>query len=148
MINFQREKFNNLTIRVRKNQLNELVQEVNELQYGVFWGFDRGKMILTIYKNNEKNSLTFVRHKRYMELICVDLSSTEIIEILDRILNYSSSVQVLREQEEKMRQSVQYHEIDYYLTELHDYLVQGDTMRVSETKAILVDLLRNGIQIH
>ncbi|ERN54289.1 hypothetical protein M3689_03120 [Alkalihalophilus marmarensis] len=148
MSQFPREQFNNLSIQVKKSQLNDIVQEVNERSYGVFWGFDRGKMILTIHNTDLKNKLTFVRHKRYMELISVDILSVEVLDILDRVIDYTKQVKELKEREVRTKKVVQYHEIDYYLSELHEYLVQGDRSKVNETKAILKNLLINGVQLN
>ncbi|WP_368504406.1 hypothetical protein AB3N04_01575 [Alkalihalophilus sp. As8PL] len=147
MKRFSKDQFDNLSIQVKKNQLNEIVQEVNELKYGVFWGFDRGKMILTIHNTEIKNLLTFVRHKRYMELVSVHILSKEIIDVLNKVIDYTSHVTILKEREAQTKKSVQYHEIDYYLCELHEYILQGDKSKITETKAILKNLLHNGVQM-
>ncbi|WP_088105383.1 hypothetical protein [Halalkalibacter urbisdiaboli] len=133
--------YDSLSIDVKKQQINDIVKQVFKLDFAIFWGFDRGKMILNIYNDKMNNKLMFIRRKGHLELIWAKFSCEKIIDVLENVIH----INTIRNEQQKFNniaaKELQYQQIDYYLTELHYYMEKNNQVKINETKGILKNLL-------
>jgi hypothetical protein len=134
----------NLSLHISRDQLHSIVNDMAQLHYLIFWGFDRGKMILHIYHASANNQLVFIRHRQSMELIYVKIIDDDVLSVLERSIQFARRAEESNKQAGLKDKEVQYKEIDYYLSALHKYMEKDDTQKVEETKAILKELM-NGV---
>jgi hypothetical protein len=134
----------NLSLHISKEQLHSIVNDMTQLHYLIFWGFDRGKMILHIYHASANNQLVFIRHRQSMELVYVKIIDDDVLSVLDRSIQFARRAEESSKQAVLKDKEVQYKEIDYYLSALYEYVENGDIQKVEETKAILKEL-RNDV---
>lgn len=141
MLNSYKYQYEKLSIQVPKERLNNIINDLFGLNYSIFWGFDRGRMILNIYYQDENNKLTFIRHKKFLELIQIKVVNKNVLNILDNSIQLLNIIKNKEKQELETSNHKKYNEIDYYLMELHESIQLGDTQKINKTKAILQKLV-------
>ncbi|WP_100408069.1 hypothetical protein [Bacillus solitudinis] len=134
-------KYDSLSFHVTKKQLNRIIQDVYKEKFAIFWGFDRGKMILNIYNEKMNNKLMFIRKKGFLELILAEIQSEQVIDILDQSIQFSYYIQTKEFSLKQIKKEEQYNEIDYYLIQLHRYMQVGNQQKITETKKVLQHLV-------
>ncbi|OLN21689.1 hypothetical protein BTO30_13360 [Domibacillus antri] len=127
----------NLSLHVSKEQLKSMVHEMAQQHYLIFWGFDQGTMILNVYHAKANNQFAFIRHKNTMEMIYAKIIDEDILLLLNRDIQFELRTEQNHKKTMMLTKEMQYKEIDYYLSLLHDYMEQGDEQKIAETKAIL-----------
>ncbi|WP_209122676.1 hypothetical protein [Alkalihalobacillus sp. BA299] len=136
----KRIQYSDLSIKLDKQQLDRLIKGVLSMNYSIFWGFDRGKMILNIYSAEANHKLTMVKHKHFLELVEVDIKSEKMLQNLDQWVFISQEIK-RKEQGDRMRKEQDiYNRIDQYLMDMSDYMKNGDEKTVEHIKAKLVEL--------
>jgi hypothetical protein len=131
--------YDDLSICVPKNQLDKLIDGVLQNKYRIFWGFNKGKMILNIYNSEVNNKLTFIRHKGFLELIEAKLTSPNVLKVLDNDIDFTFKV-ASKNNEIKRNKEAVYCEIDHFLIELSYYLKVKDNKSVNNIKDKLAEL--------
>ncbi|ARK30404.1 hypothetical protein [Halalkalibacter krulwichiae] len=131
--------YNDLSIHVPKKQLDKLISGVLENKYRIFWGFNKGKMILNIYNSEVNNKLIFKRHKGYLELIEAKLKSANVLKVLDNDIDFTIKAASKQIDVKRSNESV-YREIDYFLIELSHFQKIGDLKAVENIKSKLREL--------
>lgn len=134
-------EYENLSLHISKEQLRSIVNDMSLQDYFIFWGFDRGKMILNVYHADSSNELTFIRHRHSMELTYAKIRDADVMEILERSIQFKQRAEENYKQAAIRQKKKKYQEIDYYLSELHEYMNQGNEQKIKETKALLKQLL-------
>lgn len=127
----------NLSLHLSKDQLKSIVHELAQQQYLIFWGFDRGKMILNVYHTKANNQFTFIRHKDTMELIHANILDEDVLVRLNQVIQFTALTEQNQKNNAALSKEMRYKELDYYLSELHEYLQQGNKEKIAEIKAIL-----------
>ncbi|MET1029336.1 hypothetical protein [Domibacillus tundrae] len=130
----------NLSLHLSKDQLKGIVHELAQQHYLIFWGFDRGTMILNVYHAAANNQFAFVRHRDTMELIYAKIVDDDVLTRLNRTIQFTTQAEQHEKKKAALSKEVHYKELDYYLSELHDYMKQGNKEKIAETKAILASL--------
>ncbi|WP_273716732.1 hypothetical protein [Alkalihalobacillus pseudalcaliphilus] len=131
--------YNDFSVHMSKEQLNQMVYEVMSDNYRIFWGFNEGKMILNIYNKEVNNKLTFIKRTGSMELIDVDVKSTTVEKALKKTTK-DVAKHALKKKIKRERQVVEA-EIDLELERLQWYLNQSDSVYVFNIKATLKELV-------
>ncbi|MFC0559988.1 hypothetical protein [Halalkalibacter alkalisediminis] len=126
--------YDDLSINVPKNQLDKLINGVLQNKYRIFWGFNKGKMILNIYNNEVNNKLIFKRHKGYLELIEAKLKSDKVLSVLDKDIDFTVKIASKSTEEIKRGAEVVYREIDYFLIELSYFISLNDEHSINTIK--------------
>ncbi|WP_078553436.1 hypothetical protein [Bacillus alkalicellulosilyticus] len=132
----------NLSIHVSKEQLNMVIKDVLG-EYRIFWGFNKGRMILNIYNSEVNNKLMFKRHKGYLELIRVEVTCEEVVGTLDKSFNFTEEMKREKIEETRNREKTLYEKIDDYLLALHDAQQFGDKESITEIKRQLTKLTQD-----
>ncbi|MDT8859918.1 hypothetical protein N0O92_06710 [Alkalihalobacillus sp. MEB130] len=132
--------YDDLSIYVPKNQLDKLINGVLQDKYRIFWGFNKGKMILNIYNSEVNNKLTFKRHKGFLELVEARLKSPYVLKVLDEDIDFSVKATLKHNEDVKRNKKVIYSEIDYFLLELLHFKKMGDEQSVQNIKDRLAEL--------
>lgn len=130
----------NLSLHMSKEQLKSIVHELAQQHYLIFWGFDRGTMILNVYHAAANNQFAFRRHRDSMELIYAKIVDEDVLIRLNKAIQFTTRTEQHEKNKQARSREVRYQELDYYLSELHDYIQQGNTDKIAETKAILSSL--------
>ncbi|OMP66958.1 hypothetical protein [Domibacillus epiphyticus] len=133
----------NLSLHVSKEQLKSMVHEMSQKHYLIFWGFDRGTMILNVYHAKANNQFTFIRHKDTMEMIYAKVIDEDILLLLNSTIRFASRTQENKTKTVMLTKEMQYKEIDYFLSVLHEYMEERNEQKIAETKAILKELTSN-----
>ncbi|MFC0470198.1 hypothetical protein ACFFHM_06575 [Halalkalibacter kiskunsagensis] len=131
--------YDDLSICVPKNQLDKLINGVLQNKYRIFWGFNKGKMILNIYNSEVNNKLVFIRHKGFLELVEAKLKSPNVLKVLDNDIDFTVKVASKNNEIKRNREAV-YSEIDHYLIELTYYLKIADVNSINNIKDKLAEL--------
>ncbi len=132
--------YNDLSVAVTKSQLNTMVNSVLKRHYKIFWGFNKGKMILNIYDTNVINKLTFIRRKGFLELINAQLTSQFVIHTLDSCIDFTSKMNSNDDMTIERSKNTIYQEIDYYLLKLHEQKKMNHRDNVEKIKLKLGEL--------
>ncbi|WP_227936283.1 hypothetical protein [Alkalihalobacillus deserti] len=132
--------YDDLSIYVPKNQLDKLINGVLQNKYRIFWGFNKGKMILNIYNNEVNNKLIFKRHKGYLELIEAKLKSDKVLSVLDQDIDFTFKVATKSNEDIKRGADAVYREIDYFLIELSHFKNINDKNSIDNIKEKLKKL--------
>jgi hypothetical protein len=132
--------YDDLSIYVPRNQLDKLINGVLQNKYRIFWGFNKGNMILNIYNSEVNNKLIFKRHKGYLELIEAKLKSENVLQILDNDIDFTFKVSSKKNEKIKRGVEVVYREINYFLIELSHFKKLGDEKAVENIKGKLQEL--------
>lgn len=130
----------NLSLHLSKEQLKNIVHELAQQHYLIFWGFDRGRMILNVYHAAANNQFSFVRHRDTMELVYANIVDGDVLDRFNRVIQLSARADHIQKQEKALFKQVRYKELDYYLSVLHEYIRQENKEKIAETKAILASL--------
>ena len=133
-------EYKNLSLHLSKDQLKSIVHEMAQQHYLIFWGFDRGTMILNVYHAAANNQFAFVRHRDTMELIYAKIIDDDILTRLNKSIQFTARTEQHKKKKAVLSKEVRYQELDYYLCELHDYLKEGNAEKIAETKAVLASL--------
>ncbi|MCM3713502.1 hypothetical protein M3212_11045 [Alkalihalobacillus oceani] len=131
-----------LSLAITRKELKGIVQACLNQQFQIFWGFHKGTMILHIYNSEERNLLTFRRHKHYLELLRAQIISFPVLQVLDFSIQFTLKTRKRLEQKRKRTAREIYQEIDYYLMVLHEELTTNNQMSVQEIKHKLEELRR------
>lgn len=129
-----------LSLHLTKEQLKSVVHELAQQHYLIFWGFDRGTMILNVYHASANNQFKFVRHRDTMELIYAKIVDDDVLARLNRTIQFTAQAEQHKKKKAALSKEAHYKELDYYLKELHDYMKQGNLEKIAEIKAILASL--------
>ncbi|OLO42480.1 hypothetical protein BTR23_00215 [Alkalihalophilus pseudofirmus] len=135
-----RIQHSDLSIKLDKQQLDRLIKGVLSVNYSIFWGFDKGKMILNIYSAEANHKLTMIKHKQFLELIEVDIKTDKMLQTLDQWVSISSEIKRKQQEDKKRRSQEIYRRIDQYLIELNDFMKSGDERTVEIIKSKLTEL--------
>ncbi|WP_046176173.1 hypothetical protein [Domibacillus indicus] len=130
----------NLSLHLSKEQLKSIVHELAQQHYLIFWGFDRGTMILNVYHAAANNQFSFIRHRSTMELIYAKIVDEDVLDRLNRSIQFTALAEQHEKRKAALSKEIHYQTLDYYLSELHEYIKQGNTEKIEETKAILASL--------
>ena len=130
----------NLSLHLSKEQLKNIVHELAQQHYLIFWGFDRGRMILNVYHAAANNQFSFVRHRDTMELVYANIVDGDVLDRFNKAIQFSARAEHTQKQEKALFEKVRYKELDYYLSVLHEYMRQENKEKIAETKAILASL--------
>ncbi|WP_332693092.1 hypothetical protein [Halalkalibacter lacteus] len=131
--------YDDISICVPKNQLDKLINGVLRNKYRIFWGFNKGKMILNIYNSEVNNKLIFIRHKGFLELVEAKLKSPNVLKVLDSDIDFTVKVASKNNEIKRNREAV-YCEIDHFLIELAYYLKIEDEKSINNIKDKLAEL--------
>lgn len=130
----------NLSLHLSREQLKNIVHELAQQHYLIFWGFDRGRMILNVYHTAANNQFSFVRHRNTMELVYANIVDGDVLDRFNKAIQFSARAEHVQKQEKALFEKVRYKELDYYLSVLHEYMRQENKEKIAETKAILASL--------
>ncbi len=133
-------EYQNLSLHLTKEQLKTLVHELSRQHYLIFWGFNKGQMILHAYHPSASNQITFVRHKHTMELVSAKIVEEKVLACLNQTIQFSARARQNEFDHLLAAKEEQYKEIDYLLSKLYYYIQQGDEEKIAEIKAILTAL--------
>ncbi|WP_216829153.1 hypothetical protein [Alkalihalobacterium elongatum] len=136
----KRIQCSDLSIKLDKQQLDRLIKGVLSVNYSIFWGFDRGKMILNIYSAEGNHKLTMIKHKSFLEIIEVDIKTEKMLQIIDQWVPLRVEINKKKLEDRRRKEQEIYRRIDKYLLELSDYLKSGDEKTVEEIKSKLAEL--------
>ncbi|WP_413380690.1 hypothetical protein [Alkalihalobacillus sp. 1P02AB] len=133
--------FNDFSVHMSKEQLNQMVYEVMSDNYRIFWGFNEGKMILNIYNKEVNNKLTFIKRSGSMELIDVDLKSSTVEKALKKSTKDATKKAIKKKaKKDRPKMDIQT-DIDNELGRLHWYIQQGERLKVKKVKRLLAELV-------
>ncbi|WP_050182028.1 hypothetical protein [Domibacillus robiginosus] len=135
----------NLSLHLSKEQLKRMVHELAAQHYLIFWGFDRGTMILNVYQAAANNQFTFIRHRDTMELIYAKIADRNVLAHVNESIPFSAWIDRLQREREAVTKRMRYRELDYYLGVLHDYMLEENKEKMAETKAILASLTSDAL---
>ncbi|MCL7746005.1 hypothetical protein [Halalkalibacter alkaliphilus] len=132
--------YDDLSIYVPKNQLDKLINGVLQDKYRIFWGFNKGRMILNIYNSEVNNKLIFKRHKGFLELVEAKLKSPNVLKLLDNDIDFTMKAASKNSSNVKRNKETVYNEIDHFLIELSYFKKIGDDQSVNNIKDKLAEL--------
>ncbi|KYG25549.1 hypothetical protein [Alkalihalobacillus trypoxylicola] len=131
--------FNDFTVHMSKEQLNEMVYDVMSNNYRIFWGFNDGKMILNIYNKHVNNKLIFVKNHGILELIDMDLNS---IHVEKALLKSADGLLLTKANHPFKNKTELLNEIDLQLERLFWYQKQSDEPVIQEIKKKLAQIVQ------
>ncbi|KHF37952.1 hypothetical protein [Halalkalibacter okhensis] len=132
--------YNDLSIYVPKNQLDKLITGVLQDKYRIFWGFNKGRMILNIYNSEVNNKLTFIRHKGFLELVEAKVKSPNVLKVLDNDIDFTVKAASQNNLDVRRNKETVYNEIDHFLIELLYFKKIGDVQSMHNIKDKLAEL--------